>query len=235
MPSVEAAPRRRPSTGGYARGDETRVRIVDAAMDVFAAEGFANASTRRIAALAGVTPPALQYYFDSKEGLHRACADRIVELVSGRLDPELARAREATAGYPDAAADALCDLLDVLIDLSLTARDTPLWRRFVARAQSDDEGPAYARIKAALSQPMHAVARALVARATGLPESDDTVGVQVVLLLGQLSAFHHSRDQTLRFLGWSDLEDAGLALIKATVRRQTRAGLAAARSEALTG
>ncbi|HET7332138.1 TetR family transcriptional regulator, partial [Dyella sp.] len=45
---------RRPSAGGYARGDETRERIIDAAVKLFGERGFAGASTRDIAAAAGV-------------------------------------------------------------------------------------------------------------------------------------------------------------------------------------
>ena len=60
--------RRHPAAGGYARGDETRSRIIAAALDVFGTHGFGGASTRMLAESAGVTLPALQYYFASKEG-----------------------------------------------------------------------------------------------------------------------------------------------------------------------
>ena len=61
--------------GGYARGEETRLRIVTAALKLFGQLGFDGASTRDIAAAAGVNAPALQYYFDNKEGLYIACAE----------------------------------------------------------------------------------------------------------------------------------------------------------------
>ncbi len=60
---------RRPSAGGYARGDETRLRIIEAAIESFGEHGFEAASTRDIAARAGVNAPALQYYFENKEGV----------------------------------------------------------------------------------------------------------------------------------------------------------------------
>src|SRR6185312_1309491 len=68
---------RRPPAGGYARGDETRERIIDAAVKLFGERGFAAASTRDIATAAGVNAPALQYYFENKEGLYQACAEFI--------------------------------------------------------------------------------------------------------------------------------------------------------------
>src|SRR5215469_13323418 len=75
------APRRRPVEGGYARGEETRLRIIATAIPLFGRRGFDGVSTREIAAEAGVNPPALQYYFDSKEGLYRACCEYIADQV----------------------------------------------------------------------------------------------------------------------------------------------------------
>ena len=90
-------PRRHPSDGGYARGEETRARIIATALRVFGEQGYLQASTRGIAADASVNPPALQYYFGSKEGLHRACAQHIIDRVSRILTPALGEAREALA------------------------------------------------------------------------------------------------------------------------------------------
>ena len=100
--SETSSVRRRPDRGGYARGEETRARIIEAAVRVFGNEGYERASTRQIAAEAGVNPPALQYYFDSKEGLHRACAEFIVARMREALGPVFgagaAAARAATGG-----------------------------------------------------------------------------------------------------------------------------------------
>src|ERR1700679_2978461 len=86
--------RRHPEDGGYARGEETRARIIDTALRVFGEAGFNEASTRQIAADGGVNPPALQYYFGGKEGLHRACAQFIIDRMMVIVSPALTRARE---------------------------------------------------------------------------------------------------------------------------------------------
>ncbi|MGH1505608.1 MAG: helix-turn-helix domain-containing protein, partial [Acidimicrobiales bacterium] len=52
---------RRPSA------DETRARILAAAVEVFAERSFDGASTREIASRAEVTQPLLNYHFQSKE------------------------------------------------------------------------------------------------------------------------------------------------------------------------
>ena len=232
MSLTGSPPRRRsPVEGGYVRGEETRGRIVAAALRVFADEGFARASTRRIAAEAGVNPPALQYYFDSKEGLHRACAERIIADVAAQLEPVLAAGRRVLPdGDADAALDALCDLVDAVADLTLAREETPVWRRFVARAQDEDAGGAYPRIKEAVGAPIQALARALVARATGAWEEDEAVRLRAHLVMTQLSTFHAQREQAIGAVGWTHLGDPHVAAIKRIVRQHTRASLLAART-----
>lgn len=228
--AAHPAPRRSPSDGGYLRGEETRRRIVEAALEVFAEEGFARASTRRIAAAAGVNPPALQYYFDSKEGLHRACADRIVADVAARLEPVLASgARAAERGDADEALDALCELAEVVADLTLTSDAAPVWRRFIARAQQDDEGGAYPRIKSAIGEPMRALALALTAQAIRVSPEEEVVRLRALLILSQLSSFHNNREQAMQAMGWNRLDAGRARLLRATVREHTRAIVLAAR------
>ena len=56
---------RRPGT------TDTRAQILDAARDLFAAQGYERASMRAIAARAKVDPSLIVHYFASKEGLLR--------------------------------------------------------------------------------------------------------------------------------------------------------------------
>ena len=51
----------------------TRARIRDAAVDLFARDGFAHVTVRRIATEAGVSPALVIHHFGSKEGLRAAC------------------------------------------------------------------------------------------------------------------------------------------------------------------
>jgi AcrR family transcriptional regulator len=59
------------------RAIETRERLVDAALEVFAKHGFDGATTREIASQAGVALAALPYHFTTKEAIWKAAADRI--------------------------------------------------------------------------------------------------------------------------------------------------------------
>jgi TetR/AcrR family transcriptional regulator len=63
----------------------TRERIVVAATDLFAERSFDGASTRDIAARAGVTQPLLHYHFRSKDELWRAAVDSLFSLLTTTL------------------------------------------------------------------------------------------------------------------------------------------------------
>jgi AcrR family transcriptional regulator len=84
---------------------ETRRRILVAAEECFAASGFVGATTRRVAALAGVNVATLRYHFVSKEKLYRAVLDATtredVPFPGGGGTPEerLSSALEALWGF----------------------------------------------------------------------------------------------------------------------------------------
>jgi TetR/AcrR family transcriptional regulator len=71
-------PARRPQQ----RTLDTRERLVEAALQVFASHGFEGATTREIARRAGVALAALPYHFTTKEALWKAAADRIFGLLA---------------------------------------------------------------------------------------------------------------------------------------------------------
>lgn len=60
-----------------ARSQETRDRIVRAALQAFSESGFEGASTRQIAALAGENQGLITYHFSTKENLWKAAVDSL--------------------------------------------------------------------------------------------------------------------------------------------------------------
>lgn len=68
----------KPKTEGNpgSRADETRQRIIEAAAEVFAEKGYARATTRALAAAAGVNEVTLFRHFGNKEGLFAAVTEQ---------------------------------------------------------------------------------------------------------------------------------------------------------------
>lgn len=67
-------------------GEQSRERLLMAAMRLFAEHGFAKTSTRMIARDAGVNVAAISYYFGDKAGLYRALFSN--ESPGPKKDPE---------------------------------------------------------------------------------------------------------------------------------------------------
>ncbi|MDI7860689.1 HTH-type transcriptional regulator RutR [Rhizobiaceae bacterium n13] len=59
-------------------------QILEAALDVFSAKGFHGSTIDQIAEVAGMSKPNLLYYFRTKEAMHRALIDRVLDTW---LDP----------------------------------------------------------------------------------------------------------------------------------------------------
>lgn len=78
---LHAPPRR----GSRHQPEETRARILAAALTEFATEGIAGARTESIAKAAGINKALLYYYFGSKESLYRAALDTVFAELSRRV------------------------------------------------------------------------------------------------------------------------------------------------------
>lgn len=63
----------------------TRARLRDAALALFAKQGFAATSTRAVAAEAGVSPGLVTHHFGSKEGLRQAVEDEVLRVFDDAL------------------------------------------------------------------------------------------------------------------------------------------------------
>lgn len=74
-----AAPARRPLELRSERSRASRSRVIDATIACIAEDGFARASTTRIAKRAGVTWGVLQHQFGDKKGMLEAVVERILE------------------------------------------------------------------------------------------------------------------------------------------------------------
>lgn len=211
--------------GGYARGDETRRKIIEAAISLFGRHGFEAASTRDIAALAGVNAPALQYYFENKEGVYRACAESIADDAWAGFAPAVSSAwalleRDYKVGE---LIDAFLALQRAVADRTFVKLHEPDKRLFFAREQSGGEPEIGSQIlRERVREPLNAVNVALLARITGLREDDPLTMVRMFSLYGQFLMFHIARGSALSSLGWDDIDREKAEFLKANIGEQTR-------------
>lgn len=187
--------------------DRTRERILAAGMQSFASEGYGGATTRMIAAAAGVTLPAIAYHYGNKEGLHRACAEAIVSGFRARMLPLVIAAREAADGASLSPADArlwLDRLLGALVAAIAAGPDDRLATDFVLRELSEP-GPGYELLLRELWKPGILLVADLIARARGRTSAGEAERAAALMLLSSLSAFTTVAPVSLAVLGWAEI------------------------------
>lgn len=205
-------------TAGYRKGEAVRRRILDIALREFGVQGFAGATTRRIAELAEVTLPALQYYFGGKEGLYRACAEEVVERYRSRTsEPSREALLSLTGGGTAEEARAhLKRVLRAVAEVLLKSGDAQTWAWFIAR-EINDPGPGFEILFARLWSPGIRLTAALVARVLDQPLDSPRAKVHALLLISSLVTFHRGREVALRTLEWDEVANDEYALIIAVI------------------
>ncbi|MFK9003938.1 CerR family C-terminal domain-containing protein [Pseudomonas pergaminensis] len=212
--------------GGYQRGEETRARIIEAAVEVFGARGYDGASTRDIATAAGVNAPAIQYYFDGKEGVYLACVEHLIALLWRKMSPsvEAAESALADAGSDDnALIDASLGILGTVVSTIQDSPQTTVWRAFMDRHQAG-LCPASAtmafeeRFKARIGR----VIRLLIARLAGFAVEDERTVIHSMALFTQGLAFRVQKPKLLEALKWREVNQKEMELVRDVVLMQAR-------------
>ncbi|WP_223570856.1 CerR family C-terminal domain-containing protein [Pseudomonas sp. BF-R-26] len=225
---IRGALHRHPEGGGYARGEDTRARIVAAALKLFGERGFEAASTRDIATAAGVNAPALRYYFDNKEGVYLACAEHIASRVWEYLSQVVAHGEHVIAENEsdEALIDAFCAIQARVVEFMFKSRESSEWQLFIAHGQSG-QGPAagFQIINHRLNEPISTVTNAIIGRLLGRPANDDETRIRSMALSGQLAVFQMMRRTALTSLNWDKVDAERLDLITRVVIDHTRAVL----------
>ena len=212
--------------GGYQRGEETRARIIEAAVEVFGARGYDGASTRDIATAAGVNAPAIQYYFDGKEGVYLACVEHLITLLWRKMSPPV-EAAESVLADADSGDNALIDAsLGILGTVVSTIQDSPqttAWRAFMDRHQAGlcPQSATMAfeeRFKARIAR----VIRQLIARVAGLALEDERTVIHSMALFTQGLAFRIQKPKLLEALKWSEVNQKEMEQVREVVLMQAR-------------
>ncbi|MGD1327794.1 CerR family C-terminal domain-containing protein [Pandoraea pnomenusa] len=203
--SAAARPRHAVDTG-YQRGEETRARIILAAIKCFGEYGFAGASTRDIAAEAGVNAPALQYYFDNKEGVYKACVEYIADLILGQMSAAIEAAAQVLidpASTDRQLIDAFLELQNRKAGFMEEVPEIDGWHMFMAREQAG-LGPeaGFKVFHERVSRRLAAVGAGIVTRLAGVAPDDEAMRIRAVCISTLGMAFRVMRRSVDCSMGW---------------------------------
>ena len=216
--------RRRPTKGGYARGEETRARIIAVALRLFGDRGFDGVSTREIAEEAGVNPPALQYYFDSKEGLYCACAEHVAGRLLEATEPMIARAERLLADDAPATAlvEAYCAVSESIVEL-MFGPEGPVWSAFLGAEQAGfGPGTAYPIFRDRFAARLDQALSGIVSRLSGSDTASMEARLRVAAINGQYMVFLNKRPWALAVMEADTVTPEYARLIRTIVIDHTR-------------
>jgi|SRR5579871_1498849 len=214
------------------RGEETRGRILEAALELFAASGFEGASTRTIAERAGVNLPAIQYYFGSKEGLYRAVIEQFGQEMQAGVAPVAARIRtELASGQPSRRMliDLLCDMLDIVIKLILddSVPNRECRQKFFARMEVEPNAAVEA-LQDDMIRHVSTPCCEIIGRLIERKPDDEQVLLHTMTIIGQAKMF--CGWGTNRFLHWDTIGEARIRAAQSVVRQHIQAIFRSSRS-----
>jgi len=178
----------------------TPERLLDAATHLFGHRGFAETSTREIAALADTNVASIAYHFGGKTGLHEACA----RALAGRVAQAVVTPELNAVGDPEEAARRLEEMVRRFVAFIVAVPDAQDVVAFMLRAVSDP-GDIAQLVYEEFLEPRHRAICALWGLATGQPAESEAVKLSVFAMIGQVVYFRIGRPFVLQRLGWAEL------------------------------
>jgi TetR/AcrR family transcriptional regulator, regulator of cefoperazone and chloramphenicol sensitivity len=165
-----------------ARSAQTRERLLEAAADVFAADGFRNARIQAICRRAGANIAAAHYHFGDKEGLYAAVFDYAQERATRDYPPE------SLEGPPETRLRAhITSFLARLLD-----PDRPAWFARLLAREMIDPTPALDRLVRQRMRANHDQLADIIRALLGPDPTDDTVRLCVLSVVSQCVFYRNS-------------------------------------------
>lgn len=199
------------------RGETTKELLLKTAMEIFARDGFAAASTRQIAETAGVNLALISYHFGSKHGLYLAVFEYIVELVRKRLGNGITALQGLVANRNAKDEDIMSGLsayadsaLEFLLSQEMTAKAALILR------EQQFPTEAFDIVYNGFMKPMIETLTQLVSRLR--PDLDQQkLNVTVISFFTQVIGLRAARTAVTRFMNWDEISVNETAQLKAQV------------------
>ena len=204
---------------------DARERLIRAAIEIFAANGFNATTTRMLADKAQVNLSAIPYYFRSKEGLYQAAVEHIADVLGARLDPFMEElATLSKKGLDAETARAL--LREGLATMVAVMCGDPATLPFSKIILQEQMAPtaAFDLIYPRVMERVLKGFATLIAAASGETARREC-DLQAILLIGQVMVFRAGRATAIRRLGMEGYNAREVAEIQDIIKSRAMAVL----------
>jgi len=216
--------RKQPAT---APADDTRTRLLQTSLSVFARRDFDAVSIREIVEHAGANIAAVSYHFGGKQGLYMATAEFLADAMQQKVQWQLSRLQSEPPVDSASAQEQLANLIETLVETLLLDPLGDDAAGFILREQLQPTA-AFDILFERLMRPMQQAFQSLLAQLG--PEQADDYGqvLRTHALMGQILAFRTARQTLLRRLGVDCLSTADVEAITRQVTGLTLHAVGAA-------
>ena len=189
---------------------ETKEKLLQTAIELFAKHGINGVSTRMLAKESGVNLSSINYYFGGKQMLYDAFLESIVEKISAFIASKRAPLLEAQLQPNEEFKVFIGNLIDFLCSNTISNAQAELFVKEIIQPSG-----VYNQLYAQVIEPMHKRLTTLVMQTTTLTEQEAII--QVHCLMGQAVNFKIHKHALLRRLNLSDYTPQLICQIKAQV------------------
>ncbi len=210
-----------------ARGEDTRIQLLDAGLRLFAHQGFDAVSTRQLAQEAGVNIAAIAYHFGGKRELYRAVltqlvadTDPVVAPAAAKLQAALAAAGRDKNMLAGVVTGFVGTILRMFIEDHFMKWRGPLVMREYAMPSEDFDILYEGRIR-----PLHEIITEIVAAASDNPKDEERAAVGAHTIMGQILVFGIARVILWKRLDWEGYTPERVQIIEETIVQSVLAAL----------
>lgn len=207
------------------RGEDTRQKLIEAGVEVFAALGYKGASTRKLASVAEVNQAAIPYHFGGKEALYLAVAEHVAKSIGSHMLPATEEVKKALADSKldkEHARAALHHFLKHFAHMFIELEAASLWAAFVQREHANPTAAFDILYEGVFRHVAETIGELLAILTDGQAESPENK-IRVATILGQIVIFRTQRAGILRALGWDRFDEDRVAMILGVIRSQVDA------------
>ena len=198
---------------------DTRERLLEAGLRLFAAHGFDGVSTRQLATTADVNIAAIGYHFGGKKELYHAVVsqqvietDPIIAPVAANIVPAIKAAGKSRKALSTIVASMVGGML-----AAFTSSERMQLRAALIMREYAHPTDAFEILFEGRIGPLHKTVTTLVAAALERPADDPRTVVRAHAVVGQILVFMLARIVLFARLGWTSYGPEELKIVNAEV------------------
>lgn len=199
---------------------DSKEKLLNAGLELFAMKGFDGTSTRQICNKAGVNISLIPYYFGSKEGLYAAVIELITEKAFTNMQPTMKKLANLENINKEKAKELFLEFLSMFANFVLSDEVPNSFPVLMVREQVE-QTPTFEIMYDKVTRHVYKTFRYLLAIILDKDEMDTEIIFRVSAIIGQVISYRAARLATLRALNKEDYSKTDIKHIKRIILEQT--------------